>query len=118
MIGAVGGCPPRDVDLRVAMESYAPAERIRAIKEVAARLERQQVPGLVDRLDDEDVAVRIAAIVALEQMTGRRFGYDAWGPPESRIESVNAWRSLLAVQAAQGKRNGGTVNGGAPAKQP
>jgi len=64
------------------------------------RGDQQIVPALVDRLDDEDAAVRLAAIAALQQLTGRRYEYDPWADERSRRQSVNAWRDYVATRAA------------------
>ncbi|HRX87281.1 MAG TPA: HEAT repeat domain-containing protein [Phycisphaerae bacterium] len=101
MLAALGGCLGAEQDPRVALEAYAPARRIRAIKGIAERQEVRHIPGLVDRLDDEDVAVRLAAIVALERMTGHRFGYGAWDAPRQRTAAVNRWRAYMALEAAR-----------------
>jgi HEAT repeat protein len=100
----VGACSPRGDDLRRALESYEPAQRVCAVKAVAGLGDAAYVPALVDRLDDEDVAVRLAAIVALEQLTGERFRYDAWSSVEQRRLAVNAWRAYVAFQAESAGR--------------
>ena len=49
-------------------------DRILAIREAGERRDPLAVPLLVDRLEDEDPAVRFYAILALERITGDRRG--------------------------------------------
>src|SRR5882672_4351869 len=67
-------------------------ERILAIKQAGEQKDRAAVPLLVDRLEDEDDAVRLFAIVALEKITGERFGYDYGQSAVLRTEAVEKWR--------------------------
>lgn len=101
-VSALFGCRAPDRDPRVALESYDPAQRARAVKGIAERGERVHIPALVDRLDDEDVAVRIAAIVALDALTGERLGYNAWAEPPERQAAITAWRAYVASNAESG----------------
>jgi HEAT repeat protein len=66
--------------------------RILAIKAAAQSHNRAEVPQLVDRLEDEDEAVRFFAILALEKITGQRFGYDYGQSSQARGPSVERWR--------------------------
>jgi hypothetical protein len=70
-------------------------ERILAIREAAQKDDKTAVPLLVDRLDDEDDAVRFFAILALDKITGHRFGYDYAEPARQRAEAVERWRAYL-----------------------
>ena len=101
LAGALTGCAGGQADLRSALESYDPGHRISAVKRIAAEGRVALAPALVDRLDDEDVAVRLAAIAALEQLTGKRFGYKPWDPPEQRRAAVDAWRLHIRAEAAR-----------------
>ena len=90
---------------REAMEAYAPADRIRAVESAAKSGDMDLVPALVDRLDDEEVAVRMAAIEALERLTGKTLGYVPWAPFTERRTAVEAWRADLKRQApSEGRR--------------
>lgn len=53
------------------------------------------MPILVNRLEDEDEAVRFFAIIALEKITGQRFGYEYSKPLAARTRSVELWREYL-----------------------
>lgn len=85
-------------------ESPDPADRIRAIRRFAdepAGASRSTVTvALVDRLDDEDAAVRFYAAAALARMTGRRLGYRAFDPAEIRRVAVDRWRVYLRDRVA------------------
>jgi len=69
--------------------------RILAIREAGERRDRQAVPLLVDRLEDEDEAVRFYAILALERITGTRLGYDYRIGGPARFDAVERWRRYV-----------------------
>lgn len=71
------------------------SERIIAIRQAGEQKDRATVPILVDRLEDEDDAVRFYAILALEKITGRRLGYDYAQSDAQRAGSVRIWREYL-----------------------
>ena len=99
MLVGLLGCGPRPDATAVRLEEPDPDDRIRAI--VVATRQAEEDPGadvtaaLVDRLDDEDDAVRFFAIGALDRLTGRRFGYRAYDPVEVRRLAVERWRRYL-----------------------
>jgi hypothetical protein len=86
-----GGCA-QGGGLRARIQSEDANERILAIREAAERKDKSAVPLLVDRLEDEDEAVRLFAILALDRITGQRFGYDYGQPADRRAEAVEKWR--------------------------
>ena len=57
----------------------------------------QVVPALVNRLDDEDPVVRLAAHEELRKRTGKDFGFVAWSSPEERAAAIGRWRSWLTA---------------------
>ena len=70
-------------------------ERILAIRQAGQEKNQSAVPLLVDRLEDEDAAVRFFAILALERITGHRLGYEYRQPDAMRAKSVEIWREYL-----------------------
>jgi len=80
---------------RAAISSEDSNERILAIKDAGQAKDVQAVPLLVDRLEDEDDAVRFFAIIALEKITGRRLGYDYAQPSRERAPSIVRWREYV-----------------------
>jgi len=92
---AAPACAPSQPPPRTAIQSANPDERIRGIHEAAERNDRYAVPLLVDRLEDEDEAVRFYAILALEKMTGQRLGYDYARPAVDRVRAVERWREYV-----------------------
>ena len=70
-------------------------ERILAIRKAGEEKDRAAVPLLVDRLEDEDSAVRFYAILSLERITGQRFGFDYARSDAARVKSVELWREYL-----------------------
>lgn len=85
---------------RADIQSPDPDRRIRAIRAAADANDKQTIPLLVDRLEDEDSGVRFFAIVALERMTGERFGYDYGQPAWERAKSVEQWRAYVRRNVA------------------
>jgi hypothetical protein len=53
------------------------------------------IPALVNRLDDRDPVVRLAAYEELRQRTGQEFGYVPWASPEERAGAVGRWRAWI-----------------------
>ena len=90
---AVGCAKPRL--FRADIQSQKPGDRILAIRAAAQALDREAVPLLVDRLEDEDEAVRFYAILALDRITGRRLGYDYAQPSWKRSQAVEQWRKFV-----------------------
>ena len=88
--------PTACTSTRVAnIHSADPGERILALRAAADHKDRLAVPLIVDRLEDEDEAVRFYAILALDKITGQRLGYDYAKPLEARARSVELWRQYV-----------------------
>lgn len=113
MLLALGGCVPDAGRLHRELESFDPARRLRATKAVAESEDQRFIPALVDRLSDEDVAVRFGAILALERLTGERFGYNSWSPPEERQKAIESWRAYVAARASSQLAGDATAAGAA-----
>ncbi len=73
-------------------DPYA-GRRVTAIATVEARGDREQVPALIELLDDRDPGVRLAAYSALQDLTGRDTGYRPWADEAERRAAVLAWRA-------------------------
>ncbi len=89
------GCRPPDTPYPASIQSIRPTERIHGVKEAARRNDRDAIPLLVDRLEDDDDAVRMYAILALEKLTGSRMGYEYYAPEPQRWRAVQAWKRHL-----------------------
>jgi hypothetical protein len=92
------------------IQSERPHERIRAIHQAGELRDEKAVALLVDRLEDEDEGVRFYAILALDRITGDRFGYDYAAPIDRRAESVNRWREFARTRYAAGGPDPGSSN--------
>lgn len=95
-------------------------ERILAIWQAAEQDDKSAIPLLVDRLEDEDEAVRFFAILALDKITGHRFGYDYGQPARQRAEAVDKWRAyakdperVLSMEKHHQPAAGGSPNAAA-----
>ena len=105
---AVGACAPPAGDVVQRLEDRAPLTRVRAISEITRARQTDLIPKLVDRLEDMDSAVRFAAILALEDLTGSRLGYDYAAPQSKRAEAVAAWREFALSQDASASVKAGS----------
>lgn len=90
------GCVDSNIRLRRKMESIEPGDRIEAIVKATRQGNEALIPAIVDRLDDEDAAVRFYAILSLERLVGKRLGYSYAAPASERRKAVQAWRQFLA----------------------
>lgn len=88
------GCSRED-SARANINSGDVKERIFGIKAAAEAKDTSAIPLLVDRLEDEDDAVRFYAILALERITGERFGYHYSQPIDERARAVARWRAYV-----------------------
>lgn len=95
-------CTPAGQSYRAGIQSASPTDRIRAIYKAGERRDPKAVALLVDRLEDEDEGVRLYAVLALEKITGKRFGYDYAAPPEARERAVDQWRAYVRDGLAAG----------------
>ncbi len=98
---AGSGCVSRVDALTRQLESKDPAERIRAIHSIGEDRVDELLPVLVNRLDDEDVAVRLYAIVALEKLTGQRLDYEYAAESSRRRDAVVNWRRYIEKRAGK-----------------
>ena len=92
------------------MNSRDPGERIHAIVEAGERGRQEAVPLLVDRLEDEDEAVRFFAIQSLERITGESRGYRYYDPPGLRARAVRRWRSWVQARAGAATSQAAQMN--------
>lgn len=79
-----------------------PTRRAQAVGELGRMARPDQVPLLIEALDDQDEAVRLAAGRALKDLTGHDTGYRAYAEPSERRRQVDAWRAWYAGQAPAG----------------
>ena len=96
----MAGCADPRTPYPQSFNSFRPEERIRAAQHAAAIQDQQALPLLVERLDDEDSAVRLFTILSLEKLTGTRLGYEYQADEVERARSVERWRRYLVDWAA------------------
>lgn len=93
-VGAVlAGCQEHG---RTGFDDVDPAARIGAIQQAAATHDRSAIPELIRSLDSDDPAERMLAIGALEEMTGKTFGYRHWAPRSERAAAAQRWADWYA----------------------
>jgi hypothetical protein len=71
----------------------APIVRARSVGLSQGLPESQVVPALLDRLEDKDPVVRLAAAEELKKGTGRNFGFVPWANETDRARAVARWRA-------------------------
>lgn len=76
------------------LENSDPLVRIEAIKWAGDHNVREAVPVLVDRLQEDDPAMRFYAIEALKKITGGDQGYDYKADAVERRKAVARWRAF------------------------
>lgn len=67
--------------------------RMRAVGEVRRAGGTEHVPALIELLDDDDPAVRLATGSTLVELTGHDTGYEPWAGPAERRAQVEVWRA-------------------------
>jgi hypothetical protein len=108
---------------RQQLQSEDPLRRIDGAIAAARANDRAASPLLVDRLEDDDVAVRMYAIMALEKIEGTRLGYKFWADDVDRTRMAHRWRNYLKdkQRAAPGpiaQRTSSLADSASPATQP
>jgi hypothetical protein len=119
------GCRPAPLAFPASLNSPYADERVRAARTAAdypygtAAERRVALEMLVGRLEDDDEAVRLFAIIALDKLTGTRLGYEYHATADERLRAVQSWRRYLDREArlADGPA-GATQPVGPPAAQP
>lgn len=103
------GCAAPSTPYPESLISERPAERIAAIKHAAEIGDQSVIAILVQRLEDPDEAVRFFAIIALEKLTGERFGYEYFDSEVERARAVARWRRYVEEHQPVASRPGGGV---------
>lgn len=67
--------------------------RARSVGLGDGRPRTEVIPALIDRLEDQDRVVRLAAYEELRRTTGKTFGYRPWAGESERITAVRKWRA-------------------------
>lgn len=88
---------------RSGLQSRQSATRVKAILSAGERNDVGAIPLIIDRLDDDDVAVRSVAIQTLKRMTGEEFGYRSFDNVDVRSQAVARWRAWLKESRMNGK---------------
>jgi hypothetical protein len=98
------------------VDNPAPLVRARAVGLGRRQDDARVIPALVNRLDDRDAVVRLAAYEELRQRTGKEFGYVPWGSTEERASAVGRWRAWISQGRGTVVTNGPTVMPPPPGK--
>jgi len=86
---------------RADLGALYPVDRARAVVRLAESGDFQAVHRLVEMLDDEDGAVRMYSILALEHMCGENLGYEYHASESNRQLAIERWREALRAGRVQ-----------------
>ncbi len=78
----------------------APIVRARSVGLGGRLPQGSVVPALINRLEDRDAVVRLAAYEELRKGTGRSFGFVPWGGETDRAGAVSRWRAWWKARQA------------------
>ena len=95
-LGVMAGCRPRAP--RQPLLDTDPIFVIPAIRNVADADRLRDAPRLIELLESEDAAVRLAAINSLRDLTGEDFGYHFWQRAGERGPAVDRWRQWAVAR--------------------
>ena len=104
LAGVCGACGLKPLHYPADLGSPHPGLRARAVQAAVARNDAAAVPLLVDRLEDEDVAIRLYAAQALRRLTGKDFNYRYYRPLADRTQAVERWRRYVRSSARDAPR--------------
>ncbi len=100
MAGAAGCASTQPVRGTPALEDVDPIQRGKAVTAVVRQGDVSLAPLLVDRLEDEDPAVRMLAAEGLRRLTGQAIEFEADWPATRRAAVADQWRRRLAESAS------------------
>ena len=69
-----------------------------AMNKAAQNKSRRAIVPLVKRLYDEDPAIRLSAIKALQSITGEDMGYRSYEPEVKRVAAIKRWEAWLVQE--------------------
>jgi HEAT repeat protein len=103
-IAAISGCAGDPTTLGAGFTAGDSGTRLAAIRTAARDNDVSKVPDIARRLNDDDPAVRVAAIAALRRLTGQDYGYS---PSGSEAEREAIMRRFIDTHRQQ-QSTGGT----------
>lgn len=92
------GCSPNQTPARADLRATDTAGRVPALVDAAGQNDDRTLAELVHALSDEDAAVRLFAIQALNQRTGQTLGYRYYDSAERRRDATAQWYAWLSRQ--------------------
>lgn len=111
MVAGLCGCTPPTSS--GGFDSDDPSSRLYAVIRAGEAGDYSAIPNLIDELGSADQAVRMYAIKALTQITGRRYDYVPYAPIEERHAAINRWMTAYKSGALTGPNSAPVqANGG------
>lgn len=96
LIGGLGGCARANWHQQ--LQSEDPLQRIDGAVAAGQARDKAAAGALVDRLEDDDQAVRMYAILALKRIEGTTLGYKYWAEPSDLAHMTQRWRAYLKAR--------------------
>ena len=93
-----GGCFSPDPK---SLKSDSAPSAIPAIKDAGTQKDKTAIPRLIVFLDDNDPAIRFAAITALTNITGLTFNYRYYDDQVERQPAIEKWRQWQKTNPVQ-----------------
>ena len=97
-LAVLAGCSPKQAPARADFWATDTAGRVPALVDAAGQNDDATLAELVHALSDEDPAVRLFAIQALNQRTGQTLGYRYYDSAERRRDATRQWHAWLSRQ--------------------
>ena len=95
LLGGLLSCRAGPAKARAQLVSGTPEEQARAAVQLTEHRDVQSIPELIALLNDNDPAVRMYAITALEDLTGQTYGYKFYAPEAERAAAIQRWQEAL-----------------------
>jgi hypothetical protein len=106
------GCGGPKLTWQQKMNSSAGVERAQAIMAVGEKGMWTAIPQVIQRLEDDDVSVRVLSGETLRNMTGKDFDYNAYAGEAERREAAARWRSWWDTEGKAAAVNRGNAGKG------
>lgn len=100
LLALASGSLPACSSPPVSFDSPDPAARLGAISNAARDRDAAAIPNLIASLDHDDPLVRLAALRALESLTGQTLGYSFADSQPARRAAIDRWIDWYRRQPA------------------
>jgi hypothetical protein len=89
----LAGCAPTSAG-KGGFHADDPGSKLQAIMRAGSTQDRSALHNLVEQLDSDDPVVRMMTIIALQQITGDRMGYNPYASVVERQPAIDRWAQV------------------------